>query len=143
MPRPAPSMPGTSGPQLRLEAALRAAGVAGWEREPADLGPARPDVFFRHTGSGIAVYVDGCAWHGCPAHWRPHPKEGHGLSRAAMLERRFKDGLVVRALEAKGIKVVRIWEHEIRADADACARRVRDALAPAPASGEVAAPCPR
>jgi DNA mismatch endonuclease (patch repair protein) len=70
----------------------------------------RPDfVFPKHR---LAVFVDGCFWHGCPEHatWPAH--------RAAWWRRKIegnqaRDRLVTRTLRKSGWRVVRVWEHEL------------------------------
>ena len=59
----------------------------------------RPDLISRDLR--IAVYVDGCRWHGCPEH-------GGG----AFVSAREKDARISKALVADGWLVLRIWEHE-------------------------------
>jgi len=49
----------------------------------------------------IAVYVDGCRWHGCPDH-----------GGTAFVSARDKDIRIAKALVADGWMVLRIWEHE-------------------------------
>lgn len=112
-------------PERALAKALRGLGISGWEHEPRDLGGAPPDFFFRHRD--VAVFVDGCAWHGCPEHWRP-ARGGHGLSRDRVLRQRVTDRVARSALRARGFEVFSFWEHEMRADAAGCAERVANAL---------------
>ena len=57
-----------------LAEALRRAGLTGWRRQVRIVGRlkdgarfgVRPDFVFR--SARIAVFVDGCFWHGCPRH---------------------------------------------------------------------------
>lgn len=129
MSRPAPVMPVlASGPQLRLEGALRALGVSAWEREPHDVAAASPDLFWRHKE--LAVYVDGCQWHGCPEHYRPHrTTKDHGLTPERIALTRHKDRVARAAIAAKGIRVLPFWEHAIRgAGAAICAAKIAEAL---------------
>lgn len=58
----------------------------------------------------LAVFVDGCFWHGCPAHGTV-PK-AHADFWSAKIERnRQRDSETDRILQAEGWTVVRIWEH--------------------------------
>lgn len=110
-------------PELRLRAALVAAGLV---LDPADLAPiGRPDVVLGERR--IAVFVDGCQWHGCPDHYaRPRTREDFWRRKlTGSLERDRRQTL---ALEAAGWAVVRIWEHEVVVDAAAAAARVVAAL---------------
>ncbi len=56
-----------TGPELRLRKALWASGIR-YRCHPKDV-PGRPDVV--HRRARVAVFVDGCFWHGCPEHFRP------------------------------------------------------------------------
>ena len=123
----APTRP-ASGPQRRLEAALRARGISEWERDPRDIGGAAPDLLFRHRE--LAVFVDGCQWHGCKDHWKPARSATHGLSRERVLRQQHTDRVSRGALRARGMRVLAFWEHELRgkSGAMACAARVVEAL---------------
>ena len=116
-------------PEKRLEAALRRLSIHGYEQTPSDV-TGRPDFYFRHARpSRVAVFVHGCAWHGCAAHYRPHPNPQHGLSRESVARQKQRDRMVAAALQATGHAVVTLWEHEVARGAEACARRVAEALA--------------
>lgn len=60
----------------------------------------------------VAVFVDGCFWHGCPIHasW---PKNNAEFWREKIETNRKRDRDTDRQLTAKGWKVVRVWEHEV------------------------------
>ncbi|KOX44599.1 DNA mismatch repair protein Vsr [Streptomyces purpurogeneiscleroticus] len=64
----------------------------------------------------IAVFVDGCFWHGCPEHasW---PKSNAVFWREKIETNRFRDADTDQRLNALGWKIVRIWEHEDASDA--------------------------
>lgn len=131
MRRAAPRMPtrGTT-PERRLEFALRALGAAEWERAPRDV-PGSPDFFWRFAE--VVVFVDGCQWHGCAEHFRPHAGDAdapvpHRLTEQGARLQRHKDGVQRRALQATGRTVLAFWEHEINRDAGKCAALVLSAL---------------
>ncbi len=67
------------------------------------------DIAF--PGLKIAVFVDGCFWHGCPEHatW---PKQNAEFWRHKIETNRSRDADTDERLEEIGWKVVRIWEHE-------------------------------
>lgn len=90
--------------------------------------PGRPDVVF--CRARVAVFVDGCFWHGCPAHCRvPASNRLYWLRKIA--RNRARDRAATRALRAQGWRVVRVWEHSVTADAARAARRIVAALAAA------------
>ena len=69
----------------------------------------RPDMLF--IGARVAVYVDGCFWHGCPEHgtW---PKNNAEFWRGKIEANVARDRAATKALEEAGWKVIRIWERE-------------------------------
>ena len=74
----------------------------------------------------VAVFVDGCFWHGCPVHatW---PKNNAEFWREKIETNRLRDRDTDRRLVAAGWEVVRMWEHEdIEEAADRLERIVRD-----------------
>jgi DNA mismatch endonuclease, patch repair protein len=83
----------------------------------------RPDVVFPRKK--VAVFVDGCFWHGCPAHgtW---PKSNADFWRVKIENTKKRDNDNDCSLRETGWMVVRIWEHEIPEEAaDKIAEAVR------------------
>lgn len=77
----------------------------------------RPDIVF--TRLRIAVFVDGCFWHGCPEHGRrTYRRNGHYWEPKITMNR-HRDGVQTTALESSGWTVIRVWEHDDPADAAA------------------------
>lgn len=60
----------------------------------------------------IAVFVDGCFWHGCPIHYR-EPKSNVGFWREKIRWNRERDEEVSTALREQGWRVIRVWEHQL------------------------------
>ena len=85
---------------------LRAARVSGWRRH-ANL-PGKPDFIFRNER--LAVFVDGCFWHGCRRCYRL-PEDNRPYWKAKLLYNRRRDDRNSRRLRARGWKVLRFWEH--------------------------------
>jgi DNA mismatch endonuclease (patch repair protein) len=105
-----------------LAEALRGAGLTGWRRQVRIVGRlkdgarfgVRPDFVFR--SARIAVFVDGCFWHGCPRHGaRPSGNRKFWLAKFA--RNRARDRRDTRRLKSCGWKVLRLWEHELRKSA--------------------------
>lgn len=67
------------------------------------------DIVF--SGAKVAVFVDGCFWHGCPEHasW---PKSNADFWREKIETNRSRDADTDQRLHALGWETVRIWEHE-------------------------------
>lgn len=95
-------------PERRLRSALWAAGLRYRLHARTPVG--RPDVVF--AGQRVAVFVDGCFWHGCPQHYvRPRSREG--FWREKLAENVERDRQQTKTLEAAGWRVVRVWEHAV------------------------------
>ena len=78
-------------------------------------------VFPRHR---IAVFIDGCFWHGCPEHGR-QPRINTAYWGPKLVRNAVRDATVNAALRNDGWTVIRIWEHTDPSDA---AREVQGAL---------------
>lgn len=111
-------------PEIALRRALRELGLTGY-RIGRPL-PGKPDLAFGKAK--VAVFADGCFWHRCPVCFRA-PKSHRaywGPKIRSNVERYRKADAALLAL---GWLPLRLWEHEIRQDPLACARRVADAIA--------------
>jgi DNA mismatch endonuclease (patch repair protein) len=71
----------------------------------------RPDFVFRQAR--LAVFVDGCFWHGCPKHGT-QPAGNRSFWKKKFARNVARDRLVTRALRRAGWRVLRIWEHTLR-----------------------------
>jgi DNA mismatch endonuclease (patch repair protein) len=85
----------------------------------------RPDMVF--LGPRVAVYVDGCYWHGCPEHYVA-PRTGAIFWSKKLRENVNRDRRQTLALEADGWRVVRVWEHEVYTDLDGVVERMKEAV---------------
>jgi len=94
--------------ELRLVSILRAAGITGWRRHPSLLG--HPDFIFRRQR--LAVFVDGCFWHGCPRHCRM-PRGNRQYWKSKIARNMARDRQVNRLLRSRGWRVLRIWGHAL------------------------------
>ncbi|MEU8473488.1 very short patch repair endonuclease [Streptomyces hygroscopicus] len=68
------------------------------------------DVVF--TKVQVAVFVDGCFWHGCPEHHRPATKQNSDFWRQKVAGNRARDRETDLILQEAGWSVIRVWEHE-------------------------------
>lgn len=98
-------------PELRLRRALWHRGMRYRLHRPTPGG--RPDLVF--ASRRIAVFVDGCQWHGCPEHYVA-PRSNREFWIVKLLDSVHRDRRSTLALEAAGWRVVRVWEHEVRSD---------------------------
>lgn len=106
-------------PEVALRTALHKRGLR-YRLHRRDL-PGNPDLVF--PSARVIVFVDGCFWHGCPLHGaKPATNVEFWEKKLAGNARRDRE--VDIALTAAGWHVVRIWEHEIRSEAEAAADKV-------------------
>jgi len=86
----------------------------------------RPDILLHDANT--VVFIDGCFWHRCPAHFRmPSSRRSYWKPK---IEGNVKRDRRSRArLRRQGYKVVSVWEHEVRDDLDlAVQKMLRKAL---------------
>ncbi|MFJ7127468.1 very short patch repair endonuclease [Streptomyces sp. NPDC098101] len=107
-------------PELMLRSALHRRGLRYrvGVRPLAELRRTADVVFPR---AKVAVFVDGCFWHGCPDHYRPAKKSGEEWSQK-IKDNRDRDASTTLALRNQGWTVLRFWEHE---DLELAAEEVR------------------
>lgn len=94
--------------ELALIALFHRHGITGWRRNQKVFG--KPDFVFWKVR--VAVFVDGCFWHGCPRHGRV-PDSNRDFWEKKLRMNRRRDREVTRALHNQGWKVMRIWEHAL------------------------------
>jgi DNA mismatch endonuclease (patch repair protein) len=94
---------------LRL---LRNGKISGWRRH-LNL-PGKPDFVFRSRR--LAVFIDGCFWHGCPRCYRM-PEDNRPYWKAKILSNRRRDRRQTRELRSLQWRVLRIWEHALKSEA--------------------------
>ncbi|WP_147178331.1 MULTISPECIES: DNA mismatch endonuclease Vsr [Alphaproteobacteria] len=96
--------------ELNLRKALHSRGLRYSLHVPLLSKPRRvADVVFPRIQ--VAVFVDGCFWHGCPIHgsW---PKNNADFWRAKIEANRARDADTDQRLASIGWTVLRVWEHE-------------------------------
>ncbi|MGW8564766.1 very short patch repair endonuclease [Isoptericola sp. NPDC055881] len=104
-------------PELALRRELHARGLRYRVTYPVP-GQRRRTIDIAFTRAKVAVFVDGCFWHGCPDHGtRPRSNSDWWLDKLAANRARDEDTNM--ALNDLGWTVVRVWEHEPVADAAA------------------------
>jgi len=95
----------TEGAFLEL---LREANISGWRRH--GKLPGKPDFIF--PSRRLAIFVDGCFWHGCPRCYRA-PEDNRRYWKAKVLSNRNRDRRRARELRTLNWRVMRIWEHSL------------------------------
>ncbi len=96
--------------ELRMITLFRTHKIPGWRRGQKLFG--KPDFVFRRER--VAVFVDGCFWHGCPKpKHAPMPKSRTGWWAAKLERNKVRDRFVSRTLRQKGWFVLRVWECDL------------------------------
>lgn len=114
---------GNAATELRLVGILREYRIRGWRRRARVFG--KPDFVFPIVR--LAVFVDGCFWHGCPVH-AVLPASNRSFWALKLTQNKKRDRLVSHRLKKSGWRVLRIWQHDLRRP-DKIAQRLRRALA--------------
>ena len=83
--------------------------LSGWRRHTNLIG--KPDFIF--PKKHIAVFVDGCFWHGCKKHFKA-PNTNRGFWHKKIQSNMNRDKAVSLELRRSGWKVIRIWEHQVK-----------------------------
>ena len=97
-------------PELALRRTLHALGYRyRVDHPPLPRLRRRADLVF--TRRRVAVFVDGCYWHGCPQHY-DEPATNADYWRGKIARNRERDADTDARLREVGWTPVRIWEHE-------------------------------
>jgi DNA mismatch endonuclease (patch repair protein) len=96
-------------PELALRRALHSRGLR-FRTQAKVPGNNRRTIDIAFTRVRLAVYVDGCFWHGCPEH-HVRPRANSDWWHWKIERNQARDVDTDRQLVASGWKVLRIWEH--------------------------------
>lgn len=96
-------------PELRLRGLLYAQGYRF--RKNYRVGNRTIDIAF--PKKKVAIFVDGCFWHGCPLHYR-RPKSNQEYWAPKIRRNKERDRESTAMLRSLGWKVVRLWEHQLK-----------------------------
>lgn len=108
-------------PEALLRSALWSHGLR--YRVAARTPVGRPDIVV--PSKKLAVFVDGCFWHGCPEHY-VRPRSRPDFWAAKLLENVSRDIRQTLELERQGWRVVRAWECEVHESLLSVVKRVLD-----------------
>jgi DNA mismatch endonuclease (patch repair protein) len=100
---------GNRSTERTFSALLRRFRVSGWTLHSTEV-TGKPDFYF--SKRRIAVFVDGCFWHGCPRCFQA-PRQNASYWSEKIARNRQRDRKVMRCLRSEGVQVIRIWEHEL------------------------------
>ena len=101
---------GNRSTERRLRSSLAGAGISGFKMHLKCV-PGKPDFAFLEQK--LAVFVDGCFWHGCPKCYI-RPKSSQAYWDEKLRRNRRRDITIDSELKAAGWMSLRIWEHELK-----------------------------
>jgi DNA mismatch endonuclease, patch repair protein len=110
-------------PERKLRSAVHALGLR-YRVSVRPLNDVRRTADLAFTRGKVAVFLDGCFWHGCPEHHTVAVTNAEFWATKVETNR-ARDRDTDRRLSEAGWTVVRVWEHE---DPGEAARRVRDVV---------------
>lgn len=100
-----------TGPEMAVRRLIHAAGLRYRVACPPLVSLRRKaDIVF--TRQHIAVFIDGCFWHGCPEHGTREFKTNAEYWTPKIARNRTRDEQTTQTLGAAGWTVLRFWEHE-------------------------------
>lgn len=100
---------GNRSTELRLISLFKEYGVSGWRRNYPVKG--HPDFVF--LDKKVAVFVDGCFWHGHDCR-NTKPKDHSDFWQEKRSKNRQHDNEITTMFQARGWTVLRIWECELK-----------------------------
>jgi len=110
---------GNKSTERRLRAHLVRLGIRAWRMHAKDvLG--RPDFLF--DSAKLAVFVNGCFWHGCWCSRLPQSRIDYWHNKIA--RNKARDRRIYKTLTQEGWSVLHVWEHELHQDAAAVVAKI-------------------
>ena len=107
-------------PEVKLRRELWARGF----RYKIHYGKQKIDIAF--PSKKVALFVDGCFWHGCPIHAH-EPKSNQSYWLPKLKKNVQRDIATNELLKAEGWTVIRLWEHELD-DMDSVIKTISESL---------------
>ena len=102
---------GNKSTELKLIKLFKDYCITGWKRNYPVKG--KPDLVF--LPQRVAIFVDGCFWHGCEDHCRI-PLGNKNFWLAKISRNKERDIEITTDFQERDWKVIRIWEHELNSE---------------------------
>ena len=104
-------------PELLFRAELRCRGI------PYRLHYGKEKIDIAIPAARLAIFIDGCFWHGCPKHGgKPKTNKAYWLPK--LRKNKQRDKAKAAKLKAAGWKVMRFWEHDVNKRVGSCVEKV-------------------
>jgi DNA (cytosine-5)-methyltransferase 1 len=110
--------------EMELRRLLCGEGLTGYRLHDSRV-PGSPDIVY--TKLRLAIFVDGCFWHGCATCYR-EPKSNNEYWTMKVRRNKERDAAVNQACADAGWRVLRLWEHEIVKSPRTSVAKVRRAI---------------
>lgn len=110
--------------EIKLRKALWRRGLRGWRVHLKSV-IGKPDIVFGNRK--VAIFVDGCFWHGCPVCNRT-PKSGNTYWENKIARNKARDIKYNEILVNDGWTLIRLWEHEVVGDSDCCVSKILEVI---------------
>jgi DNA mismatch endonuclease (patch repair protein) len=107
--------------EQKFLALLREHKLSGWRRHKKGA-VGSPDFLF--PKARVVVFVDGCFWHGCSKHCIM-PKSRLEYWESKIARNKSRDRVVTKHYKAKGWRVLRVWEHQLKLNSNTVVKRLR------------------
>jgi DNA mismatch endonuclease (patch repair protein) len=115
---------GNKDTELALMKLFRRHHITDWRRNQKVFG--KPDFLFRRNR--LALFVDGCFWHGCPKHCKI-PADNRAFWKKKFAANKARDRRVKQVLRKDGWRVLRIWEHDLAKRHSSIIRKIQFCIA--------------
>lgn len=115
---------GNRSTEWRLRARFVASGISGWQMHAHEIA-GKPDFIFMKKR--IAIFVDGCFWHGCRA-CRNMPRSNRSFWANKIEKNKRRDRKISAQLKKEGWLVLRFWEHDLKKRPEECCRQIQKLL---------------
>ena len=113
-----------TGLEITFKKHMRSGGIKGSRKGIKVVG--KPDFIF--PASKVAVFLDGCFWHGCPECYK-EPATNKTFWKNKISKNKKRDKEVNRLLKKDGWKVKRVWGHQIKKTPVSCVSTLKRILA--------------
>lgn len=110
--------------EARFRAMLVRSSICGWTMQTKSI-KGKPDFYFPE--SKVAVFLDGCFWHGCPKCGHV-PTVNRPFWKAKIKRNQRRDIETEKLLRVAGITPIRFWEHELRDSPKVCLEKLTELL---------------
>jgi DNA mismatch endonuclease (patch repair protein) len=110
--------------EIALARLFRKNKITGWRRHLRGVY-GKPDFVF--LKNKVAIFVDGCFWHGCKAH-RTIPVTNKKFWLQKIKGNTERDKAINSKLRYLGWKVLRVWEHQLKKNQEKCINKIIEML---------------